>query len=53
MRVGGGLEALHLFGHLIRALELFVSVRMSPLARLQDHWVDTITHGKKTNTKKN
>ena len=31
--VGGGLGALQFFGHLKRALELFISVRMSPLAR--------------------
>ena len=30
--VGGGLGALHFFGHLKRALELFISVRMSLLA---------------------
>ena len=29
--VGGGLGALQFFGHLKRALELFISVRMSPL----------------------
>ena len=33
MRVGGGLGALRFFGHLKRALELFISVRMSPLAK--------------------
>ena len=32
--VGGGLGTLQFFGHLKRALELFISVRMSPLARL-------------------
>ena len=30
--VGGGLDALQFFGHLKRALELFISVRMSLLA---------------------
>ena len=30
MSVGGGLGALQLFGHLKRALELLISVRMSP-----------------------
>ena len=29
---GGGLDVLQFFGHLKRALELFISVRMSPLA---------------------
>ena len=32
MSVGGGLGALQFFGHLKRALELFISVKMSPLA---------------------
>ena len=32
MSMGGGLGALQIFGHLKRALELFISVRMSPLA---------------------
>ena len=32
MSVGGGLGALQFFGYLKRALELFISVRMSPLA---------------------
>ena len=41
------------FGHLKRALELFISVRMSPLAILQDHLVDTMTPGEKKKTKKN
>ena len=36
------------FGHLKRALELFISVRMSPLATLWDHLVDTMTPGEKT-----
>jgi len=35
------------FGQLKRALELFISVGMSPLARFSDHWVDTITPGEK------
>ena len=39
-------------GHLKRALELFISVRMSPLATLQDHLVDTMTPGKKKQKKK-
>ena len=30
--VGGGLGALQFFGHLKRTLELFILVRMSPLA---------------------
>ena len=30
--VGGGQGALQFFGHLKRALELFISIRMSPLA---------------------
>ena len=30
MSVGGGLVALQFFGHLKRALELLISVRMSP-----------------------
>ena len=33
MSVGGGLGALQFFGHLKRVLELFISVRMRPLAR--------------------
>ena len=41
------------FGHLIRALELFISVRMIPLATFQDHLVDTMTPGKKTKKQKN
>ena len=32
IRVGGALGALKFFGHLKRALELFISVRMSPFA---------------------
>ena len=53
MSVGGGLGARQFFGHLKRALELLISVRMSPLVTFQDHSVDTITPGKKmtTNTK--
>ena len=31
MSVGGGLGALQFFGHLKRALELLISIRMSPL----------------------
>ena len=43
------------FGHLKRALELFISARMSPLATFWDHLVDTMTPGKKKkqNKKKN
>ena len=52
MSVGGGLGALHFFGHLKKALELLISVRMSPLATFSDHWVDTITPGKNTAKKK-
>ena len=40
------------FGHLKRALELFISVRMSPLATFWDSWVDTITPGGKNKTNK-
>jgi hypothetical protein len=37
-------------GHLKRALELLISVRMSPPTIFYDYWVDTITPGeKKTN----
>ena len=36
------------FGHSKRALELLISVRLSPLVTFYDHWVDTITPGKKT-----
>ena len=35
------------FGHSKRALELFIFVRMSPLATFWDHLVDMITPGKK------
>ena len=34
MSVGGGLGALQFFGHLKRALEPLISVRMSPLAAI-------------------
>ena len=34
------------FGHLKRALELFISVRMIPHAKFYDHFVGTITSGK-------
>ena len=34
MSLGGGLGALQFFGHLKRALELLISVRMSPIAML-------------------
>ena len=40
------------FGHLKRALELFISVRMSPLATFQDHLVDTMTPGEKKKKKR-
>ena len=53
MRFGGGLGALRFFGHLRRTLELLISVRMSPLATFQDHWVDTTTPGEKNNKKTN
>ena len=53
MSVGGSLCALQFFGHLKRALELLVSVRISPLATLKDHLVDTITTGKKTKKQTN
>ena len=52
MSVGGGLAALQFFGHLKRGLELLISVRMSPFATFWDHWVDTITPGKKTTKNK-
>ena len=32
MSVGGGVGAVQFFGHLKRALELFITVRMSPFA---------------------
>ena len=51
MSMGGGLFALQFFGHLKRALELFISVRMSPLATSKDHLVDKMTPGKKTQKK--
>ena len=40
------------FGHLKRALELFISLRMSPLVTFLDHLVDTMTLGKKKQTNK-
>ena len=52
LSVGGGLGVLQFFGHLKRALELFISVRMSPHTTFQDQWVDTITPGKKNDKKK-
>ena len=51
MSMGGGLFALQFFGHLKRALELFISVRMSPLATFYDHLVDKMTPGKKNKKK--
>ena len=50
--MGWGLVALHFFGHLKRALELLISVRMSPLATFYDYWVGTITPGEKKQTNK-
>ena len=50
--VGGGLGALQFFGHLKRALELLISVRMSPFETFEDRSVDRITPGKKDKTKK-
>ena len=47
MSVGGVQLLSNLFGHLKRALELLISVRMSPLPIFQDHLVDAITPGKK------
>ena len=41
------------FGHLKRALELFISIRMSPLATFKDHLVVTMTPGKKQKKKTN
>ena len=38
-----GLDAHQFFGRLKRALELLISVRMSPFATFKHHWVDTIT----------
>ena len=52
MSVGEGLGALKFFGHLKRALELLISIRMSPLTSFLDHWVDAITPGEKTTNKK-
>ena len=40
------------FGHLKRALELFISIRMIPLATFYAHLVDTMTPGKKKKKKK-
>ena len=40
------------FGHLKMALEPFISVRMSPLAAFQEHWVDSITPGEKKKQKR-
>ena len=50
--VGGGLGALQFFCHLKKALELSISVTMSPLATFEDNWVDTITPGEKTKNNK-
>ena len=52
MSVGGGLGALQFFGHLKRALELLISVRMSPLVTFYDHSVNTITPEKKKKKKR-
>ena len=40
------------FGHLKRSLGLLISVIMSPLSKIYDHWVDTIITGKKKKKKK-
>ena len=55
MSVGGGLGALHFFGHLKRALELLVSVRkpsrdiLGPLSRYDHPWEKNGKTNKKTN----
>ena len=51
MSVGGGLGRLpsNFFGHLKRALKLFIFVKMSPFVRFYDPMVDTMTPGKKNN----
>ena len=51
MSAGGSLGVLQCFGHLKRALELLISVKMSLPATFLDHWVDTITPGKKKKTR--
>ena len=51
MSVGGGLGTLQFFGDLKRVLELLIPVRMSPSEIFKDHWVDTITPGKKKQQK--
>ena len=51
MSMGGGHGALH-GPHLKRALELFIAVRMSPLATFLDHLVDMMTPEKKKKKKK-
>ena len=47
MSVGGGLGALQFFGHLKRALELLISVRMSPLATLTNESIRSLLEKKK------
>jgi hypothetical protein len=51
MSVEGGLVAQHFFGHLKRALELLISVRMGPPAIFQDHWEYAIILEKKKKQK--
>ena len=50
MSVGGGLGAQQFFCHLKRTLELFISVRMSPLETFYDRLVETMTPEKKKRT---
>ena len=53
MSVGGSVAALQFFGHLKKALELLISVKMNPLATFLYHWVEMITPmGKKTKEQK-
>ena len=47
MSVGGGLGIVQFFGHLKRALETLIFVGMNAHVIFEDHWVDTITSGKK------
>ena len=49
--VGGGPRCHPIFRSLKRALELFNSVRMSPLATFQDHLVDTMAPREKNKKK--
>ena len=48
----GGLGVLYFCGYLQIALVLLIFVRMSPLVTFLDHWVDTITPGKKVKKNK-